>query len=945
LLQAIDRTRASGGLERLARAVGWPGYRRELTDRFASWTRLERSSEGFAPDRPAAAEEGRIFAEYRATLEAIGGEDPEGFAAWASRALDEPMIQRLGAWKLVVVIDPIAPSPAQWRAISALMRKPRAMLATLPHDGNPALAETYVATAATRQRFLDARFHEEPAIAGDFEGRPSGLVAVESELFRNDVHSRPSWGPLDGLKVLGGPRGEGVALLVAREVHQALTRGCSPEEILILVPRLDEDAERIRETLGAWGLPVSPAPGRRLSTIPAISALRRAIRIPIENWETSGLIRLLRNGQLARFFADETNPNRRFAAASAIRSTRVFRDRPNLERALARVTYEEKSTDPHANPTATLERLAAWLDPISQPGTWSELVQRLQALSAALMIDAEALPPLWDALEDHADVLERIGAEVSRSLLTWSQFVAEVDAIAAEISEPDPEPDPDAVMLTTVASAGGARARIIILANLAEKTFPAEDAIDLDAPGPAASLAYAREQLRFAGVAGATNERLVLAYPVTDLDGSPLLPAGFLEELLGRLDAKASETLVERHARFEPTLASYPQLARAPVDERVRAVALACQRQGDAELRRIAGSPAHRAPLLAVADAFEVAQGRRGSKIFGPHDGRLADPRGIAEIAARFGPSHSYSASQLESLALCPYQFFLRYVLGLRPVDERREIDEDRAARGSEIHRKLEKIHTLIALDPATPLFDRLEVLVTNEVRVALEATEPPPPIPADVASVLEEITNRRSARMLEKYLRQVETDLVRRQSNARPYRFELEFGTEDADEPRSLVLGSGEHAIRLQGKIDRIDRVADPAGDRFRVVDYKTGGKPTNLDVNDGLASQLPLYAMAVEQLGLAGDTRLFADAGYWHLPKNGYQSVKIKDWADFRSRLETFLLELVAELRRGVFVIHPRKKDCHQACDFASVCRIAEVRAVQKGWDGMPRIEEARS
>ena len=44
------------------------------------------------------------------------------------------------------------------------------------------------------------------------------------------------------------------------------------------------------------------------------------------------------------------------------------------------------------------------------------------------------------------------------------------------------------------------------------------------------------------------------------------------------------------------------------------------------------------------------------------------------------------------------------------------------------------------------------------------------------------------------------------------PHRFEVVFGDEDddADSHPRLVLGEGDDAVRLQGKIDRIDLLAD---------------------------------------------------------------------------------------------------------------------------------------
>ena len=88
-----------------------------------------------------------------------------------------------------------------------------------------------------------------------------------------------------------------------------------------------------------------------------------------------------------------------------------------------------------------------------------------------------------------------------------------------------------------------------------------------------------------------------------------------------------------------------------------------------------------------------------------------------------FGPAHPFSPSQLESLAFCPFQFFLRYVLHLEPADEREELDDDRTARGSLIHGVLEQLHLGLRDDPAEDgrslaerVAERIETVILAEL-------------------------------------------------------------------------------------------------------------------------------------------------------------------------------------------------------------------------------------
>jgi ATP-dependent helicase/DNAse subunit B len=150
------------------------------------------------------------------------------------------------------------------------------------------------------------------------------------------------------------------------------------------------------------------------------------------------------------------------------------------------------------------------------------------------------------------------------------------------------------------------------------------------------------------------------------------------------------------------------------------------------------------------------------------------------------------------------------------------------------------------------------------------------------------------------------------------------------------LTLGQADAVVRLQGKIDRIDLVEVGGKILFRVIDYKTGSSPSGKDVKTGLASQLPLYSLAVERLIFPGGEHEFADAGYWSMRKDGFRAVKLdKDWAEYREQLVDFVVDLVARLP-----IASENKDCHKYCDYHAACRVKEVRHAHKDWSGRPTL-----
>jgi RecB family exonuclease len=922
--------------------VRFPGYRQRLLDRFNGWTRAEWPLDGPSPDvSPVGLEEFVIFGHYRATLYDLGAEDAEGWSVWMSKALirqPPPELRKLGQ---VVVIDPVAPRKAEWRLLDHCSKKARAIVVTLPFDPDPSLSDLYASIEPTRNRLIQAGFVEEPE-PPDFLtfGRPKGLEAVERELFQND--SSPKIRSADGLKILGGPKGNGVALLVAREVSQALDRGVEPEEIVILASRLDTDTERIRETLVSWGMPVDRGKPRPLAAIPAISALRLAMRLPVDGWESASLTRLLRNGQVRWSQLVTGGPLDPFEAASSIQMTRVFRDCDALINALRRAIDDPNSRNFRAKMALrVVEPLAKAIDSVVGSAPWNAQVDRLRGLAGLLGIDAAALEPLWDALDDQSWVRERLGAPIDREVWSWSRFVGQVDATVHAIEIPRPPVEPGTIRIESVSTSEGVRARLVILTNLAERTFPSAEAIDLDATVDRVSPAYAREMLRFARVAGSAEENLILAFPTSDPKGEKLLPAGFLDDLIRRLDPDNAAACVEKHSRFDPVLIGHADLARSPSDAQVLAVALACQKGDFSRLQSLARIPEHSEALRGAANAFDTAHHRRQESAFGPYDGRLRDPRAIAAIRSKFGPDHTFSPSQLESFALCPFQFYQRYVLGLKLVDERQELDEDYAGRGEDVHRVLEQIHLHARDEGSSNLIERLNVLIETQMRVDLEQHDGRP---VDVASILKEIGTRRTNKALGRYVGQFRGYALKAGAGAIPHRFEVEFGRRDESDETSvslphLTIGEGETSLKLEGKIDRIDLVQVDGKLHFRVIDYKTGSNPSSREVHSGLASQLPLYAMAVERLVFPEGSHALADFGYWKLRDDGFKEVKLKDdWETYREHLMDFVLRLVAQIRQGTFPIHSMKPDCRSHCDYKAACRVGEVRSVHKTWDDRP-------
>jgi hypothetical protein len=948
---AIDRHVAGGSLRRAAMLVRTLGYRRALLRTFDRWTSGEHHASA-TPHRfetDIEREEWGLYRTYRELLSEIDAEDDAGYASWASKSLTSESERYPGRFPHVVIFEPRLSGRAVWRGFQWLAEQARRIQVT--HSGRPELSQ---ARDSQRDRIMGLGFVETHIDAP--RDRPAILTFLESKLFDASDRQQPPAGSASGLRILGAPSGDGLALVIAREAREWIDAGFLPNQILILVPNWDDQADRIVETLRSWGIGVASLGTRSLTADPSIAALLRAARLPGDGWDTSQLAGLLRHGQVGSSWHD-LDPSR---AALAIRETGVFRGRDALRRALLRgdETSTKDAAERRATAVAIVDRLSRLFEGVRDPATWDEHLARLRQIAENLGLgglenDRGFLDTLLDQLACAGEVRRRLGLD-SRTT-DWDEFVREVDSFVRIISVSEPSDSTASVLVSTVDAAAGARAEIVILANLGEGTFPSRDALDVrgragDPTGEAAAVrrAIGGEMSRFLRVIGSADRAAVLAYPTKDQSGVPLNMAGFVDELKDRLGSETWNACAHILPRLMPILSA--DLAGSPHEARVRAMGSACANPGREtfpSLAALAAGARHRAVLQRVAVALRVAHQRQARRHFGPFDGMLHDPAAARRIAEDFSPAHhTFSASQLESLSLCPFQFFLRYVCHLAPSAVRGEFDEDLSLRGRVVHEALQSLHEQLRDTPADDggsIADRVTQLVESVVSGILELYEIPATEEGYGFRLIESrILAKTSSRYAGQFLK-----YAQKHPGAACSHFEVDFGPKPGASGPCLEIGQGEDLIRLQGQIDRIDTIHEENTRRFRIIDYKNGGVPGPSDLSSGLALQLPLYAMAAESVILAGQGIEPDSAGYWSLKKDGYKSlVKMTDgdaipWPILREGLERFVVDLTRQLRQARLPVHPRANDCATRCDFSAVCRIGSSKRVGKVWKDAPTLE----
>src|SRR5262249_40720639 len=114
-----------------------------------------------------------------------------------------------------------------------------------------------------------------------------------------------------------------------------------------------------------------------------------------------------------------------------------------------------------------------------------------------------------------------------------------------------------------------------------------------------------------------------------------------------------------------------------------------------------------------------------------------------------------------------------------------------------------------------------------------------------------------------------------------RPHFFEVDFGLpagppdDNAGPPQPpLVIRNEMLEVRISGRIDRVDLAELPEGSvGFWIIDYKGGrwSHYTSTDLAEFRRLQLTLYALAVEEVFLAGQQARPLGLAYWLVAENG--------------------------------------------------------------------------
>ena len=446
------------------------------------------------------------------------------------------------------------------------------------------------------------------------------------------------------------------------------------------------------------------------------------------------------------------------------------------------------------------------------------------------------------------------------------------------------------------------------------------------------------EMFLFYNLVTKARESLTLSYPAINRKGQPVFPSPYVTAVRSLFTPAALPVVQE--GQLDPV----PFVDRALTTTDLRLVAMTEARAARPGLfNHLLAKPEWQRVGLNVLASVDMNVHRFHTRGFTSYEGRLELPQNLDALRKRFGSHHQFSATELEGYAACPFRFWLGKVLKLDALPTPEE-GTDYAARGSLIHDVLAKLLVEGMDSDEDDLAARFRQLVEERLAARFHETE----LQRALTRIEGELLGQWGdafAKQHAEYREKLNSIWTGHKPSLAP---EIPFGSlpdakPDETEPQHepIVFGDDDRAVRVRGRIDRVD-VGTVAGQTvFTVIDYKTGRPPKSneAELQTGRAIQLALYALAVRRLGLAGPEAVPFQMGYWLLKetgfKRGYQrETKSFDGLDaavidsLEQILDDVIPKLAEGLRSGKFLVENADRDCTGHCPYHTTCRVNQLR-----------------
>ena len=790
----------------------------------------------------------------------------------------------------------------------------------------------------------------------------SALVSAQRHLFGT---RRPERTPdRDSLVVLGAPGAAAEALECARFFLIEATAGTPFDRMALLLPEPQLQAAAVREAFERAGIPVFFEVGAR-TPHPAGRAFLLLLDCALEDLSATRFAEYLSLGETPT--APATGPGNgrkgeegaRSAFVAPRRWERLLFDSEVIggferwERRLSlfahqlaareeaapegsarrRIHRQRQDMEGLRSTALPLIRKLARLPATADWGSWGK---RLKELAGAALVHPHGVLDCLKETDPMREVRDVSLEEVREGL---AERLSEVVVRSGGSRY-------GSVWVSGVEAARGLSFEVVAVPGLAERAFPRvirEDPMLLDRrrsrlPGrlPLRKDLSEREQLRLRIAVGAPSRRLLLSYSSLEpVEARQQVPSYYLAEAFRAGFGRTPSLAAIRRAAGEQSRVSpgtrAPRHTRYAVDRREYALSRIVAALG----REKPGSAAVGGASWLVSDPFLARALRReylrASRRWTAADGFLKPGPEVIRLLENHRPgARSYSATGLQAYAECPYQFYLRNLVGLHPIEVPQAVEVlDPLSRGSLLHEVYFHLGERLraaglmplpaarrdeAFEVAREAFGFVERQFRDRLAPAYDRLwrDQMDGLLGDLGGLLDHLVQSRVS--------------IRRNEFVFGMRARNPADPESRSEPAILPGG-----LRLKGAIDAVERLPDG---RIQITDYKTGKAPRETPSEGavtlgGRTLQPLLYAFAWEAVSheSVAQSRLF-----FSTVRGIYRETLVNTGVPpAREVLEEFVHLLDEAISRGHFPALPDPNAPYAPCDyceFRPVCGPAPAR-----------------
>jgi len=931
---------------------------------------------------------GTIYARYQQILLKQNWYDAEGRFWQARTELAAGRCRGLPHWSWIGMAGFSDFTHTQSEILELLATRTDQLQITLPHAAaakrTSLFQKSTLAAGVLRQTWpeLQVEFVSSTGIDRTETRETADRRRLRESLFGNPRETPPAE-TAAAIEILACTGSDSEVTSVALKIKGWLLDGVAPGEIAVGLRSLNEAGLSWRDGLAAAGLPVWCDTGAPVQESGLVKFLLAVLQTELEDWPFARLAGVLGSSYLRPPMYPGDSARDARAVSRALRGLRLPQGRHDMlvgvERAAARFSSSpglanpglpEDADDPipTALPTDVYIRalrLLKWYAQVTEVlrksralGDWvdaiAELLGELGALTLATADSGDPDRPVWDQwqrlLRDAAAA--ELRAQGSASRLSASDFLAELrDLLVDERRDPPPEP-PGCIRILGLDQLRHLETPYLIVAGLTEESFPrrrSDDCLFSDSerrefveqglPVRHAALHQQEELLFFYHVTLSATRLLLLTYPEVNHRGQPAFASPYVAAL--RTLWTPAALPVQHQGQLDPI----PDPSRVVNATEARLAAMHAATLGQPGwLRTLWEAPATHGTVSNIVAAVEMAVNRFHTRGFTSYEGRLEHPVNQRALAERFHQHWQFSATELESYAICPFKFWLSTVLKVAELPD--------VESGTDVLRRGVVVHDVLAqlVDDMRPtaagvqLAARFQGLVAEKLQREVADSDLQQALLRIEAQVLAEWGTAYAAQF-EHYSDQVRDAWGGPWSTTNP---EVPFGdmpnAPDSERRPPLELGAAEDRVLVRGRIDRIDTGVVQQQPVFTVIDYKTGRRPSfkEDDVRSGRSLQLVLYAIAARRLGLVPADALPFQLGYWCLRGTGFQSglkgtrtaklqaIDAAAWAALEEIVDETIPRLAAGIRSGEFVVDNTDADCTGRCAYNTVCRVNQIRPI---------------